>query len=93
MRWSAVAALRAAPQFRNALLKLYFFISDHIFSLHISCFSSTTGSLLHLNVQKGKITKTNCFNQFLFFTRTEQNGEHQRSCINDICLMYIDMGM
>ena len=50
VRWPAVAALRAAPQFRNALLKLYFFISDHIFSLHISCFSSTTGSLLHLNV-------------------------------------------
>jgi hypothetical protein len=74
VRWPAVAALRAAPQFGNAQLKLYFFISDHIFSLHISCFSSTTGSLLHLNVHHlQKIYKKKKPTFFL----TDQNGEHQ----------------
>ena len=79
MRWPAVAALRAAPQVRNALLKFYFFISDYIFSLHISCFSSTTGSLSHLNVhhlqqQYKKEKKKNMFNHIFV---TGQKGEHQ----------------
>ena len=77
MRWPAVAALRAAPQFRNALLKFYLFISDHIFSLHMTCFFSTTGSLSHLNVHhlqkyiKRKNKQQNSFNQFRFFNSTE----------------------
>ena len=36
VRWPAVAALLTAPQFRNAVVKLNFFISDHSSCLYNS---------------------------------------------------------
>ena len=76
MRWPAVAALRAAPQFRNALLKLYFLQFRPYSLTAYLMFSSTTWSLLHLNVnrlhkiyKKEKLPKTIVLVNF--FNRTE----------------------
>jgi len=65
VRWPAVAALLTAPQFRNALLKLFFFISEH----HSSC--------LYNSKIYGKNIKRKNKNQYAliivsFFNRTER---------------------
>ena len=65
VRWSAVAALRTAPQFRNAVLKFYFFISDHSSCLYNSKIYET--NLKRKNKQKYVLI--NCFLNFL--NRTE----------------------